>query len=165
MPWSFWGTHGSGRGLLQRHLSADHQVMLLLELLCTLRDKHYIVHNKEEEVTLHEMFTANTFKISPWISVCQMWPNVRLKSSLRWAKLGWVKPSFVSPGASMEAPEIRLWKSEYPERCCQPVLAVLIFLLKLELCWICICSDQERSLKGGAGSKYLSFFLPLSSNY
>lgn len=33
VPWSFWGTHESGRDLLQRNLSADHQVLLLLELL------------------------------------------------------------------------------------------------------------------------------------
>lgn len=160
MPWSFWGTHGSGRDLLQRHLSADHQVMLLLELLCTLRDKHYIGHNKEEEVTLHEMFTANTFKISPWISVCQMWPNVRLKSSLRWAKLRWVEPSFVSPEASMEAPrdkalKIRVSREMLPaSTCCVNLPAEVGALLALHLLW-----PREES-EGWCRQQILVFFPP-----
>lgn len=142
MPWSFWGTHGSGRDLLQRDLSAYQQMLLLLELLCTEGDKHYIVHNKAEEVILHEMFIANMFKISPWISVCPMWANVRLKRLL-WVKLRWVEPSFVSLEASMEAPEIRfllLWTSEYPEMlpagtCCGNLFAEVGTLLRLHLPW------------------------------
>lgn len=58
-------------------LSAEYQMLMLLELLWTEKETHYIVLNKAEGS--HEMLLVNMSKISPQTSVYQIWLMLRHK--------------------------------------------------------------------------------------